>query len=55
MVQNLAILDWRYGPRYLEALLLASHFERPTVQKLVTAITHDFVIRLAEPSSALTF
>ncbi|KAK4703609.1 proteasome activator subunit 4, partial [Phenoliferia sp. Uapishka_3] len=51
MVQNLAILDWRYGPRYLDALLLASHFERPSVQKLVTAITHDFVIRLAEPST----
>ncbi|KAM0751556.1 hypothetical protein T439DRAFT_300497 [Meredithblackwellia eburnea MCA 4105] len=51
MVQNLAILDWRYGPRYLEALLLASHFERPSVQKLITSTMHDFVIRLAEPST----
>lgn len=51
MLGNLAILDWRFGPRYLLALLECSHQERPSVQQLVKTITHDFVIRLAEPST----
>lgn len=51
MLGNLAILDWRFGPRYLVALLECAHQERPSVQNLVKTITHDFVIRLAEPST----
>lgn len=70
MFQNLSILDWRYGPKYITgelttsrpypllaeyfvsvALLACSHQERPSVQNLVKTITHDFVIRLAEPST----
>ncbi|KAI5481022.1 proteasome activator subunit 4 [Pseudohyphozyma bogoriensis] len=49
--QNLAILDWRFGPKYLETLLQCAHFERPSVQKSVQRIAHDFVIRLSEPST----
>ncbi|GAA5921528.1 hypothetical protein JCM1841_000553 [Sporobolomyces salmonicolor] len=49
--QNLAILDWRFGPRYLHHILQCSHQERPSVQNLVKTITHDFIIRLAEPST----
>lgn len=51
MFGNLAILDWRHSPRYLMALLSCSHQERPSVQNLVTTISHDFIIRLAEPST----
>jgi proteasome activator subunit 4 len=51
MFGNLAILDWRHSTRYLLALLACSHQERPSVQNLVKTITHDFVIRLAEPST----
>lgn len=49
--QNLAILDWRFGPRYLHWILQCSHQERPSVQNLVKTITHDFIIRIAEPST----
>lgn len=51
--QNMAILDWRFNGIYLETVLACSHQERPSVQNLVKTITHDFVIRLAEPSSEL--
>ena len=47
--QNMAILDWRWGPRYLLALLGCSHQDRPSVQNLVKTVTHDYIIRLAEP------
>ncbi|GAA5990546.1 hypothetical protein JCM10908_003124 [Rhodotorula pacifica] len=47
--QNMAILDWRWGPRYLMALLGCSHQDRPSVQNLVKTVTHDYIIRLAEP------
>lgn len=47
----MAILDWRFTGTYLETVLACSHQERPSVQNLVKTITHDFVIRLAEPSS----
>jgi len=49
--QNLAILDWRFGPRYLHWILQCSHQERPSVQNLIKTITHDFIIRIAEPST----
>ncbi|GAA5895195.1 proteasome activator BLM10 [Sporobolomyces salmoneus] len=49
--QNLAILDWRFGPRYLHWILQCSHQERPSVQNLIKTITHDFIIRVAEPST----
>lgn len=51
-VQNLAILDWRYSSRYIMEILGCHHQERPSVQQLIKTISHDFVIRLAEPSSA---
>lgn len=47
--QNMAILDWRWGPQYLLALLGCSHQDRPSVQNLVKTVTHDYIIRLAEP------
>ncbi|KAK4048054.1 Proteasome activator BLM10 [Microbotryomycetes sp. JL221] len=52
-VQNFAILDWRpdYAPAYIKAILACSHQERPSVQNLVKTVSHDYVIRLAEPSS----
>ncbi|KAK4046499.1 Proteasome activator BLM10 [Microbotryomycetes sp. JL201] len=52
-VQNFAILDWRpkYAPAYIDAILACSHQERPSVQNLVKTVSHDYVIRLAEPSS----
>ncbi|KAM0792923.1 hypothetical protein ACM66B_002682 [Microbotryomycetes sp. NB124-2] len=52
-VQNFAILDWRptYAPAYINAILACSHQERPSVQNLVKTVSHDYVIRLAEPSS----
>ncbi|SCV72468.1 BQ2448_4005 [Microbotryum intermedium] len=49
--QNMAILDWRFTGKYLETMLACSHQERPSVQNLIKQITHDFVIRLAEPST----
>lgn len=51
MVQNLAIADWRFGPRYLLALLRCSHQNKPSVQSLVKSVLHDYIIRLAEPST----
>lgn len=53
--QNTAILDWRFTGPYLESVLACSHQERPSVQNLVKTITHDFVIRLAEPSSEQSY
>ncbi|GAA6053733.1 hypothetical protein JCM3770_003189 [Rhodotorula araucariae] len=49
--QNLAILSWTVGPHYLRALLGCQHQERPSVQSLVRTVTHDFIIRLGEPST----
>ncbi|KPV77183.1 uncharacterized protein RHOBADRAFT_25084 [Rhodotorula graminis WP1] len=49
--QNLAILWWTVGPDYLRALLGCQHQERPSVQALVRTVTHDFIIRLGEPST----
>ncbi|GJN88228.1 hypothetical protein Rhopal_001193-T1 [Rhodotorula paludigena] len=49
--QNLAILDWRFGPQYILALLGCQHQDRPSVQNLIRSVTHDFIIRLAEPST----
>ncbi|GAA5854935.1 hypothetical protein JCM8547_004128 [Rhodosporidiobolus lusitaniae] len=49
--QNLAILDWRYGPRYILAMLACQHQERPSVQNLIKTITHDQIIRTGEPST----
>ncbi|GAA5836406.1 hypothetical protein JCM11251_007072, partial [Rhodosporidiobolus azoricus] len=49
--QNLAILDWRYGPSYLRAILACQHQERPSVQNLIKTISHDFIIRTSEPST----
>ena len=51
MFQNLSILDWRYGPKYVLTMMQASHQERPSIQQLVKQVIHDFIIRLAEPST----
>ncbi|BGP18854.1 hypothetical protein JCM10213_003509 [Rhodosporidiobolus nylandii] len=49
--QNFAILDWRFGPTYILAMLACQHQERPSVQALIKTITHDFIIRCQEPST----
>jgi proteasome activator subunit 4 len=46
---NFAVLDWRYSPRYILALLNCQHQEKPSIQTLVKTICSDFIVRLAEP------
>ncbi|GAA6008845.1 hypothetical protein JCM10207_001745 [Rhodosporidiobolus poonsookiae] len=53
--QNLAILDWRYGPQYILAMLACQWQERPSVQNLLKTITHDFIIRTGEPLTSKHF
>lgn len=49
--QNFAILDSRLWSPYLLAILGCQHQERPSVQNLIRSVTHDYIIRVGEPST----
>ncbi|BGP22448.1 Proteasome activator BLM10 [Rhodotorula toruloides] len=49
--QNFAILDSRLWTPYLFAILGCQHQERPSVQNLIRSVTHDYIIRIGEPST----
>jgi proteasome activator subunit 4 len=50
---NFAVLDWRFAPQYILALLGCQHQEKPSIQTLIRNICTEFIVRLAEPCTIL--
>lgn len=48
-MSSLGLLDARYSTEYIVTLLRAQHHSKPSIQKLLRGVIHDFYIRFSEP------